>query len=184
VDSCDTSVLDQDTNPAVNTRHRFAVGIVDHLDILPSDASCPTNAQCFKNRFLGRESSGQGGVGQGATKAVLAFSLTVDSMKEPVLPSFRDGSDPINADQVHTDADDAHSWKIILVDRVGELSRRRSTQELLHFTHRLLEPHQDSACNDAVTDVELDDLWNLGQPFDVPVIEPVPGIDAHAELEC
>src|SRR5688572_127921 len=58
----------------------------------------------------------------------------------------------------------------------------RLADELFHLSHRLFQTHKHGASDDAVTDVELDDLGDLRQPLGVSVCEAMSRIDADPQL--
>src|SRR5207247_757874 len=53
----------------------------------------------------------------------------------------------------------------------------------LHLTDRSFQPYQNRTGDDAVADVVLDDLRNLSQARDVALVESMPGVGPHSELE-
>src|SRR5437899_2011164 len=53
-------------------------------------------------------------------------------------------------------------------------------QACVHVAYRLLQPDEYGAGDDAVTDVQLDHVVDLGDRSDVLVVQPVPGVQREA----
>jgi hypothetical protein len=54
----DSGLLREDAGSASDARHRLSTGIVQHLNILPTDSGRPSCSQRFEHRFFGGKPSG------------------------------------------------------------------------------------------------------------------------------
>jgi hypothetical protein len=76
--------------------------------------------------------------------------------------------DPLDLDEIHASIN-------------HDVSLRKLFDQL-SFPDGLLESDEYRAGDDAVADVVLDNLVEMGQPLDVSISEPVSGIDPKVQL--
>src|SRR6266542_1180278 len=191
-----TPLLHQAQAVAMQDDERFATRFATDFHVLPAKLFANAGSERLRDRFLGREPRSQEGGGTFVAETIRDLRRLENALEEPFPELLVSRLNAGHLDDVDAGSQDHVQGLAFRVSgrpgarasppRNAESRPRRSSRIACHrgehFLHGCVQANEDRAADDAVPDVQLDQMRDGLECGHVPDVQAMPGVDLQSKF--